>query len=561
MIPVLINNKIRKSGKLKSLISVLLLLLAFNSVLLAQSEKQKINYTDEDDKNFQADVNIKQILWLYGNEQKIGKEADFGKEKGFFIKFEKIEWTPGDGPDPLPVIKTQWINAKSLFRVVNSRIEYKLSRNTFKFEKVGSAEFSQRREITITIGYGHQEDLQPQGYLRITFINQPTPKEISSNSSTEKKTKISTDKRNKPQSSKKSDKPKKEKSRTKIEAETEKSLAAENPISHETNENEEIDPANLSAHSGDTLQSDTESGTQVSGNSETDTSAALFLEGLNLSPQLIAGLFAFLLVLIYLLFRKKKTKPASRVPIEAKSVRQTSTLVEASSQSSHTDAKVKIKGKIGQKKEAMAKEERIPFSELSAKADIMAFKLNMLWQDTSVQTVYIHPKALQEIDNFVREKNIGPFREEEGQVPEIAGFLLGRFQELNTHNQYQVVIDEFVPVTPGDQGVYMVEFGTHAWMELDEVQEKYPDLTTIGWFHTHPGHGLFLSQPDLNIQKGFFRKPYHLAMEIDPLREAGEMAFFTWTKGGEMNNSSKRIADSWFNWEQIMNRLVDTTSE
>jgi hypothetical protein len=90
-----------------------------------------------------------------------------------------------------------------------------------------------------------------------------------------------------------------------------------------------------------------------------------------------------------------------------------------------------------------------------------------------------------------------------------------------------------------------------AWAELADVQDNFPNLETIGWFHTHPGHGLFLSQPDLRIHEGFFRQPFQVAMEIDTLSPNLDTAFFTRSQSGAINNTNLRIADGWFRWYDI----------
>lgn len=83
------------------------------------------------------------------------------------------------------------------------------------------------------------------------------------------------------------------------------------------------------------------------------------------------------------------------------------------------------------------------------------------------------------------------------------------------------------------------------------MQDLFPELVVVGWFHTHPGHGLFLSPPDLNIQK-HFREPYQFAMEIDSLTENLDTGFFTRRSNGDMNNTEHlRPGARWFAWTEI----------
>jgi proteasome lid subunit RPN8/RPN11 len=39
----------------------------------------------------------------------------------------------------------------------------------------------------------------------------------------------------------------------------------------------------------------------------------------------------------------------------------------------------------------------------------------------------------------------------------------------------------------------------------------------VGWYHSHPGHGLFLSQTDLNTHMQFYQfSPYAVSLVVDP---------------------------------------------
>src|SRR4051794_34905779 len=74
---------------------------------------------------------------------------------------------------------------------------------------------------------------------------------------------------------------------------------------------------------------------------------------------------------------------------------------------------------------------------------------------------------------------------------------------------------------------------THeSWEEITrERDRRYPDLDIVGWYHTHPDFGIFLSHHDLFIQRNFFGQPLQLAYVVDPIRQT--RGFFRW-RGGEM---------------------------
>lgn len=72
---------------------------------------------------------------------------------------------------------------------------------------------------------------------------------------------------------------------------------------------------------------------------------------------------------------------------------------------------------------------------------------------------------------------------------------------------------------------------THdSWEEITrERDRRFPDLDVVGWYHTHPGFGIFLSHHDLFIHQNFFSQPLQTAYVVDPIQ--GTRGFFRWADG------------------------------
>ena len=51
-----------------------------------------------------------------------------------------------------------------------------------------------------------------------------------------------------------------------------------------------------------------------------------------------------------------------------------------------------------------------------------------------------------------------------------------------------------------------------------EMEQKYPGLITVGWYHSHPGHGIFLSAQDMTIVRSIYNISWHIALVLDPLQ-------------------------------------------
>ena len=67
---------------------------------------------------------------------------------------------------------------------------------------------------------------------------------------------------------------------------------------------------------------------------------------------------------------------------------------------------------------------------------------------------------------------------------------------------------------------------THdAWEEITRERDRlHPDLDIVGWYHTHPDFGVFLSGHDQFLHRHFFGQPLQVAYVIDPIRQ--ERGFF-----------------------------------
>jgi proteasome lid subunit RPN8/RPN11 len=72
---------------------------------------------------------------------------------------------------------------------------------------------------------------------------------------------------------------------------------------------------------------------------------------------------------------------------------------------------------------------------------------------------------------------------------------------------------------------------THdSWEEITrERDQKFPDSDIVGWYHTHPSFGIFLSHHDLFIHQNFFAQPLQVAYVVDPINQT--RGFFHWRDG------------------------------
>src|ERR1700757_4227262 len=84
-----------------------------------------------------------------------------------------------------------------------------------------------------------------------------------------------------------------------------------------------------------------------------------------------------------------------------------------------------------------------------------------------------------------------------------------------------------IPGLSATQAGTYVTFTQDTWEQIYRVKDKdYPDARIMGWYHSHPGFGVFLSDHDTFIHKNFFSSPQQVAWVYDP--HSDEEGCFGW---------------------------------
>ena len=124
--------------------------------------------------------------------------------------------------------------------------------------------------------------------------------------------------------------------------------------------------------------------------------------------------------------------------------------------------------------------------------------------------IFLHARAVEAILGAV------PGREH----VEVGGLLVGWQCQDNIGLYLQIA--GALPARDAVGTALSVTFGHDTWESLlAEKALHHADQDVVGWYHTHPGLGVFLSQHDLFIQRHFFADPVQVALVVDP-------ADFTW---------------------------------
>lgn len=114
---------------------------------------------------------------------------------------------------------------------------------------------------------------------------------------------------------------------------------------------------------------------------------------------------------------------------------------------------------------------------------------------------------------------------------EQAGLLLGSHTKENTW----IKIEEAVEVKP-NRG----SFPESVWRDaFAQASRRYPGMSVVGWFHSHPGSGTSLTPKEEEIHRKFFPKQTQAVYIIDPV--VRERNFHVWEEGKLKGASGFRI--------------------
>lgn len=104
---------------------------------------------------------------------------------------------------------------------------------------------------------------------------------------------------------------------------------------------------------------------------------------------------------------------------------------------------------------------------------------------------------------------------------EVCGVLIG------TEESGITKVEACIAGASAAQGGAHVTFTQDTWEHIYKIKDRnYPEDRIVGWYHSHPGFGIFLSDHDTFIHKNFFSSPSQIAWVYDP--HSDEEGCFGW---------------------------------
>lgn len=135
--------------------------------------------------------------------------------------------------------------------------------------------------------------------------------------------------------------------------------------------------------------------------------------------------------------------------------------------------------------------------------------------------IHIRQSTLRKIEDYLSEDKSN----------ELGGVLVGDVCETEGGARF-VKIENVIFAMHASSSLSRLTFTHETWDYINKVlEDEYPGKRIVGWFHSHPGHTVFMSSHDVFIHENFFSSKYMVAYVFDPtIRERG---FFKWN-GNEL---------------------------
>ena len=100
---------------------------------------------------------------------------------------------------------------------------------------------------------------------------------------------------------------------------------------------------------------------------------------------------------------------------------------------------------------------------------------------------------------------------------EVGGVLVGQWCTDEQSGEQYIVVKHVLPARHTRQGSVYLTFTQDTIIDLHEqIEKRFEGEKIVGWFHTHPRMGIFLSHYDTFMHHNFFPEPWQVALVVEP---------------------------------------------
>ncbi len=178
-------------------------------------------------------------------------------------------------------------------------------------------------------------------------------------------------------------------------------------------------------------------------------------------------------------------------------------------------AKKKEKPKAEPKAESKTVKEAESFEPASQEASLPQNILLMGEHGEANKEIYISQTTYKEIRQFTKNKT---------QI-ESGGILVG--DAIEEFGKTNIMIRGFIEAKYSEGTPTTLKFTHETWKYVHtKIDKCFPGMKIVGWIHTHPSFGIFLSEYDKFIQGNFFNDKNQIAYVVDPIQRTE--GFFYW---------------------------------
>ncbi len=141
---------------------------------------------------------------------------------------------------------------------------------------------------------------------------------------------------------------------------------------------------------------------------------------------------------------------------------------------------------------------------------------------------------------------------------EIGGALVGMWCVDRDSGEQFVVVQHMLPARYTRQGSVYLTFTQNTIVDFHEqIEMRYARKKIVGWYHTHPRMGIFLSHYDTFLHNNFFPDPWQVALVVEP--HSSVAGFFIRRAGGVLDPTryfgfyelNGNLGRSMMNWRNL----------
>ena len=154
---------------------------------------------------------------------------------------------------------------------------------------------------------------------------------------------------------------------------------------------------------------------------------------------------------------------------------------------------------------------------------------------------------------------------------EVGGVLVGQWcMDDKTREQF-IVVEHALPARHTRQGSVYLTFTQDSLVDIhDQIEKDHKGEVIVGWYHTHPRMGIFLSHYDVWLHQHFFPEEWQVALVVEP--HAGLGGFFIRQRNGafdstryfgfhELDGNFGRSMVNWKNLNQLEEEKGESSNE